>query len=229
MAQAENGKKTKLFKKLLEVQKAAKPVKKDGTNPHFGYTYASAESVIWSLRQIFLEQGLVVLPSVIERIPIEGKGVKGVICNVTMSFEIFDAETGESVKVNCCGDGYDTLDKSAYKAITGCTKRGLMMICQVPMSDDPEKDIYTKVDGNDDPPNKEPEKPKDKKKCDNAFQMIADKEHEVYDHPRAITNARKKHLADKNGEPTDILKDATKESLKAYFKHMKEKKDAEPE
>ena len=201
--------KAKLLEKLLAVQEEAKPPEKDGYNKFHKYSYATAESVIYSARQLFHKQRLVVLPTVISRtiLPCDN----GVLCVVEMSFGICDSETGECLEYSCFGDGYDKTDKAVYKAITGCTKYGYLMALQIPTTDDPEK--YNEDDKNVSSPTKK----ESEKDTSNAFQKIAEYEKRVYDHFKAVENAREKYLG------TTVFANADKTKLKSYFKHLKEK------
>lgn len=128
-----------LLKAMLKVMSEVGYMKKDGKNAFHKYTYVSEANVSEKLRISFIANGLVLIPSChTSRVERDG------VVFVEMGFEIYHAETGQSVDISWCGSGQDVSkagkmgDKGLYQAYTGAVKYFLMKTFLIPTGDDPE-------------------------------------------------------------------------------------------
>lgn len=122
--------------KMLEVMKNVKYMKKDG-KVDFGNTHYKAmteEKVTSLMRQAMVEQGLIVFP-------IEQTWTRqGNIAHVDVKYRIVDTENPEDfVEVVSCGDGQDTQDKGAGKAMTYAFKYMWLRTFAIPTGEDPDQ------------------------------------------------------------------------------------------
>lgn len=150
-----------LARKLHKIYAGSGYIKKDKRNTAQSYNYISEEAMVRRLRELFIENGVIMIPSVIDTKMIQTEvstkaGIKAVpITRVTINYTVVDVDTGECYNFLMVGDGTDTGDKAIYKAVTGANKYALMKLCQIPTGDDPEEDWP--ADTTAEP---EPEKPK---------------------------------------------------------------------
>src|SRR3990167_7479822 len=143
---------TNLFKKLIEVRKEIKSVKKSGYNKHQNYNYVTEADLVEAIRESLNKHGVLLFTSS-EITDIrdskkfdkdKGEIINGVITSVRTSHTFIDSETGESHSVMSSGSGHDTLgDKSVFKAITGSYKYMLSKNFLIESDDDPENDGET--------------------------------------------------------------------------------------
>ena len=134
-----------LYTKLAAVLAAVERIPKRGYNEFHKYEYALAADVIDSMRQLFVEHGLVLLAqcSGTERDVFSGEKGDSLLTKATVVFTVVDPETGEKVELPWVGEGYDKGDKGLYKAYTGALKYWLMDTFLIPTGDDPESDPET--------------------------------------------------------------------------------------
>ncbi len=152
--------KVRLMKKILAAQMSLTEIKKDKTNEHFKYEYASAATVTAHVRAALHAQGcFLVLHELSEKrqtmksskfdnktgAVMEEK--ESLIVTKEIQATIYDSETGESLSVSFSGDGQDSGDKAPYKAITGTGKYAMLGIMNLASGDDPESEKGKKQSG----------------------------------------------------------------------------------
>lgn len=122
--------------KMLEVMKSVRYLSKDG-KIDFGNTHYKAmteEKVTTTMRTALIEQGLVVYPVA------QDHHREGNISHVDVTYRIVDTENPEDyIEVVSCGDGYDTQDKGAGKAMTYAFKYMFLRTFAIPTGEDPDK------------------------------------------------------------------------------------------
>lgn len=111
-----------IHRKILKVISSLHGVEQKGYNNYQKYNYTRQEDVINAIRPLLVENGLVILPEVIqeESIIVEGRGV--ILSKVTVEFKVIDIDSGDSIVIKSKGYGIDSGDKAIYKAITGAEK-----------------------------------------------------------------------------------------------------------
>lgn len=130
------------MKKLLEIQRQVKSVKKSGYNSFQKYNYVQLEDILNALRP-YLE-GCVLTQSIKtgESKIVERQDAYYSECTCVVVTTLTDAETKESVSVESLGYALDkNSDKATYKAQTGGRKYGLLMMFSLDTGEsEPEDD-----------------------------------------------------------------------------------------
>ena len=143
--------KVQLYRKLAAVYKAVRYIQKDRKNDFHGYRYASEAAIKDKLHEAFVENGLILLPPIIDEVRDESREEKDsrgnlkvtLVTTIKVRFKIADVDTGEEVEGQIYGRGVDPLDKGIYKSITGALKYHLTTAFLIPTGDDPEADEGT--------------------------------------------------------------------------------------
>ncbi len=144
-------KKTKnIYHKLIEIQKEAKLKNVSGKNTVHNYEYATIQDVVKSIKPLFIKHGLLVIPqeNFHEYHPTDG-GEKGLHI-VNIKFEVIDPDTDESVSFSFYGAGEDKKGSRVGLPIayTMARKEFFIMLANLEIGDDAEKDVNTKTDEN---------------------------------------------------------------------------------
>lgn len=134
----------RLASKLAQVMAKVKYIQKRGKNTHFGYTYATEADVADKVREALAELKVAfiprILPETIQVTPVETKAGRQIVLSAVFEFDFVDGDTGETYTVRVPGQGQDSGDKAAYKALTGAVKYALMKTFLIPTGDDPEEE-----------------------------------------------------------------------------------------
>ena len=128
---------------LLSVLKSDLYVQKAGINREQNYRYASEADFLEAVRPKLAAAGVAVVPSyeVIETHEGQTKaGTPNTRITLAGRFTFIHAESGDRLDVVTIGQGTDTQDKAAYKAMTGALKYALRQTFLIETGDDPEKD-----------------------------------------------------------------------------------------
>ena len=137
-----------LFSKLVRVMSTVGYVQKRGKNTFHGYKYATEADVAEKVREAFVNERIIMVPS-LEAISYRKqetvKGARTGVTQVIMAYRLIDADTGETLEFKMPGEGEDPGDKGPYKAITGSEKYALMKLLLIPTGDDPEEDAGDKA------------------------------------------------------------------------------------
>ncbi|MBK7865238.1 MAG: ERF family protein [Archangiaceae bacterium] len=132
--------KPSLVKKLVEVMACIDRIPKSGHNSFHNYDYTTEADVLEAVRGELAKRCVFIIPSVVDSKE-QAVGDKGQrVFTLRMKLTAHDGETGESLSWEMFGQGSDSLDKGAFKAITGAMKYGLLKPFLVPTGDDPERD-----------------------------------------------------------------------------------------
>jgi len=151
--------KLNLRRKLLEVSKAIKYLKKDKRNTGQNYNYLSEAKIKEIIKAEFEKQGVLFNYSTEDITQYEisptHKGTKQFVTNVKGTYKFIDVDSEVVISGTWAGSGMDTGDKGLYKAITGGIKYVLNTNFLIPSGDDPENDGDAKTHTK-----PEPQKPK---------------------------------------------------------------------
>ena len=128
-----------LIQSLIKAAKDCGYVQKLGKNP-VGYSYATEASVVAHVRESLLENGLVLVPDLIQHTFDPALGLSEVFIKYTLFHE-----SGEMLEFKMAGQGMDKNskgigDKAIYKAITGANKYALLKLFAIATGDDPENE-----------------------------------------------------------------------------------------
>jgi len=123
-----NGLRMKLFKITDEMGK----IPKNGFNQHFKYKFVQEQDAMDALRVQCLKNKVLIIPSVID------SSRDGSLTTVNVKYTICDCETDEAIEANGVGQGADTQDKGAPKALTSAYKFFILKMFMVSTGDDIE-------------------------------------------------------------------------------------------
>ena len=144
----------KIATALHEVMQACGYVQKKQRNEFHRYNYAGEGDLLEVLRPAMLKAGLLLIPSGVERSPVDEYGNTHVTVEYTLAHKDGDVWPD---KIRAFGTGNDKNskggigDKGTYKALTGANKYLLFKLFQIETGDDPETDSH-------EPPAPEPAK-----------------------------------------------------------------------
>jgi len=141
MPDKENNK-IKLYKKMFKVMQAVEFITKDKQIKYknVDYNATSEETVTPIFRKAFIENKLIVFPieQTIEKL--DG------ITQINAKYKIVDIETGEYEILASSGQGADSQDKGAGKAMTYAFKYLFFKTFFTPTGDDPDKTSSAELD-----------------------------------------------------------------------------------
>lgn len=149
--------KAKLAAKISKMLKSFGAIAEDGKNTFSNYGYISSNKMVGILREKLEENGISIIPEVVnydEKYSQDAKGKSWIRTIVEMNFEIIDTETGFSINKKFFGADQDTGGKSSGQAVTECCKRFYFKLFQVSSTE--EKDPDDKTTGT---PENEPTQP----------------------------------------------------------------------
>lgn len=131
-----------IYKKILEAQKQITNVSKNGYNDFNRYAYATESDILAAVKTAANDNGLVLITSTEAFLGNFENQKKEIVktAHVILTYQVIDAESGESLTGRFDGYAEDKGDKAVYKAITGANKYFLMKVFGVSTGDDPEKD-----------------------------------------------------------------------------------------
>lgn len=127
-------KENSVFKKIHKVMHSITTIPKLGTNEYHNYDYVREVEVVNEIRNLFIENNLILLPS------LSSISKDDTLTTVIMNYNLVDIDTGDEVILSSVGQGFDSNDKGAPKAIVSALKYFLLKLFLIPTSDDPEGD-----------------------------------------------------------------------------------------
>jgi len=140
-----------LYGKLLNIMNAADFIAKDKTNEAQKYSYASEEAIKTKMHALLVEHRVLFIPST-EIIETHAHTVQGrdgqrtvLLTTIQGTATFIDVDSGERLPVRYVGTGADSMDKGAYKAITGALKYVLTGSFLIPTGSDPEGELAKKT------------------------------------------------------------------------------------
>lgn len=131
-----------VYEKILAIMQEVEHIQKDDqvSYKNTNYKALSEEKVTTIMRKKLIDQKMVVFP-------IKQEFRKdGYISHVDVTYKIVDTETGESIEVVSCGDGADSQDKGAGKAMTYAYKYMWLRTFAIPTGEDPDKISSAQLD-----------------------------------------------------------------------------------
>lgn len=139
------------MKVYLAISKVAAKLAKDGIskdrkNDQQGYKFRGIDDVYNALAPYLAEEGLCILPSVLERQVVERTNAKGTVLfyvTVRVEFSFVCAEDGSCHKVTTYGEAMDSGDKATNKAMSAAYKYAAMQAFCIPTEGDNDADATT--------------------------------------------------------------------------------------
>lgn len=138
---------TLIYKKIIEVMKSIDAVEKSRKNTGQNYSFRGIDDLYNELHNRFAEHGIFTAPEVLEERTEERTTSKGtvLIYRILKMKYTFFAEDGSNVVTTVIGEGMDSGDKSANKAMSAAHKYALMQVFAIPTEDakDSEQDSHS--------------------------------------------------------------------------------------
>jgi hypothetical protein len=134
-----------LLRKLHAATKDIGAIEKGSENTFHHYHYAGIEDIVNGTREHLLAHDLIVLAAagqMDERQRQTNQG-EATVTTVTLDFQIYDIETGFSLRLPWSGRGEDPADKGVSKALTDARKTFLIQQLNIARGDDTEADEST--------------------------------------------------------------------------------------
>lgn len=128
--------------KILNIMRKVEYLAKDD-KVEFGntkYKAMSEEKVTSILRKAMIDENVIVFPIDMSETR------EGNITHVHVKYRFVDTEDSSSIEVVSSGDGYDTQDKGAGKAMTYAFKYMWLRTFAIPTGDDPDKVSSEEID-----------------------------------------------------------------------------------
>lgn len=135
------GEEGKIFKAIPALIGELPDIGKDAENTHFKYKFRSIEAVVTAVKPLFTKHGIFCAPEVTEvlgREEREGQRGTAMLWTILRVRHTFYADDGSWVRVETVGEGQDSSDKSANKAMTAAFKYALMELFAVSSGEDTE-------------------------------------------------------------------------------------------
>lgn len=117
-----------------------KAVGKDHKNSFHKYQYRSVDDLMSAVREVLIKHSVFLLPRFQE--PTYTHSEKSTHCRVLLELD-WVASDGSRVTTTSLGEGTDTGDKAAYKAMAGALKYNLLQTLEIP-TDEPKDPEYHK-------------------------------------------------------------------------------------
>lgn len=131
-----------LHAKIAEIVGAVTNIEKDGYNSQHNYHFVTEAAFLSAVREEMATRGVTVYPTVRpDTVKVHDRaqvGDKGFITTCVVGYTFTDADTGENFTAEVVTQGFDSLDKGAFKAMTGAVKYALRQTFLIPTGDDAE-------------------------------------------------------------------------------------------
>jgi hypothetical protein len=146
--------KRNIYQRVNAVMQAVERIQKD-SKPKSGpqYRYASQAAILEAVRPHLIEQGIVIIPSVMQSrnesvqvVRDSGKQASEVRTEIDLKMTFVNMDNPED-RFDACfpGIGIDSGDKGPGKALAYAFKYGLLKMFIIPLSDEPENDASNNI------------------------------------------------------------------------------------
>lgn len=147
MKNNDNDKRT-IFERMIAVMRDVEPIRKERENIQQNYKYRGIDDVYNALKDILVRHGVLAFPYVVDIVSEDRKSRQGyalIYRMLTVDYYFYGIDGSALPKpVRVVGEGMDSADKAASKAITIADKICLLQVFKIPTSDakDPEADSH---------------------------------------------------------------------------------------
>lgn len=131
-----------IYKQLAGIMAEAKAIGKDSKNQQQGFNFRGIDAVMNHLHPLFTKHGVIILPEVLDDKSEERKTKSGgnLIYRILRIAFNFTASDGSSARCVVMGEGMDSGDKAATKAMAVALKYALTQMLLLPYDEvDPDK------------------------------------------------------------------------------------------
>lgn len=127
---------------IIKIMRDVKAIKKDHRNVAQDYKFRGIDDIFNEVHPLFADHGVFITTKVLENVREDRQTKNGsnLIYSVLKIRFTFHAEDGSTVECETIGEGMDTGDKSANKAMSVALKYAIMQMLMIPTEDakDPE-------------------------------------------------------------------------------------------
>lgn len=134
-----------IYEKLVAIMQETKALGKDSRNQQQGFKFRGIDAVMNHLHPVFARHGVVVIPEVVEDRTEERQTRSGgnLIYRVLKTRYHFTATDGSRVSSTVIGEGMDSGDKAANKAMAVGLKYALTQVLLLPYDEiDPDSETH---------------------------------------------------------------------------------------
>lgn len=135
-----------IYKAITKVMAEVGAITKDNTSKQQGFKYRGVDDVMNALNPVLINNGIFVVPEILEHIREERTTTKGgnliySVCKICYTFYAMD---GSSVKAVVIGEGMDSGDKATNKAMSIAFKYACFQVFCIPTEEmvDPDKESH---------------------------------------------------------------------------------------
>jgi hypothetical protein len=123
-----------IYKKIIEAASEMEPVAKSRRNSQQNYNFRGIDDVVNAISPILSKHGILTVPEVQDMRRETITNAKGSQLNYTVATVKYNfyAEDGSYVTATVLGEGMDSGDKSANKAMSGAYKYALFQVFHIP-------------------------------------------------------------------------------------------------
>lgn len=133
----------KIYGQIAQIMSEIGSVGKDRRNAQQGYSFRGIDDIYNAVHPLLVKHKVFCAPQVIskEREDRQSKSGGGLIYTVlTVAFDFF-ADDGSSVRVVTVGEGMDSGDKSANKAMSGAQKYAIIQLFAIPTEEGVDSEV----------------------------------------------------------------------------------------
>lgn len=139
---------SKIHQSMIAVMREVSAIEKDRKNAVQNYTFRGIDDIYNDLHAKLAKHGVYTLPKVISERSEERTTPKGTVMIyrvLTMSYT-FVAEDGSSVEAVMIGEGMDSGDKAANKAMSVAQKYAFLQVFSIPTKEDKDPEVVSETD-----------------------------------------------------------------------------------
>lgn len=131
-----------LVTKLAEVMASVDRIAKRGHNDHFHYDFATESDITAAIRKELATRFVMIVPTIKQLTwrEVQTRSGKNDVCCLLVDFDVYDGESGDTLRFTMAGEGQDSGDKCVPKAMTSALKYALLKLFMIPTGDDPERE-----------------------------------------------------------------------------------------
>jgi hypothetical protein len=138
--------KKNIYQRIAAVTADIKAFDKDGSNTQFHFKYASIEQIVQTIQPVCIEHGITLIQEAETDGTIQkfegGKGTNNISTCTVITHAVNMDNPEDRVTTRMPGQGYDSLDKGIFKAISGARKYAIFGMFNLHAGDDePDADI----------------------------------------------------------------------------------------
>jgi len=137
--------KMNLYKKLVQVQQTAQNIKESGWNDFSKYAYPLFSDIVDAIKPRLKEQNLFLHYNTVEYQAYRTSDGKKNVASLLLRATVVDADSYESLSVDCPGYAEDTSDKAIYQAQTNARKYAILSLFGLRVGEDQESNSNTRT------------------------------------------------------------------------------------